>query len=1386
MNNEFKKYSEYFDIDKNYFPCIDDAAIEAGAPWKNTYPHKSFINLLTEFERALSRRNDKKSLWVEGAYGTGKSQCVFALRRILEVTDQELSEWWDTKSPLKQKTDLRDQLIKHKREGIVVAHRYGAGGITSPQQLAYKIQESVKEALIKQEITYRGEGALKGSAIKWLQDKDNNEYVTKLLTNPQKQWRDIFSQSCADDLISSLEKNENVDETIKNILSLVDAGITALDFNADRLVSWLKDVIDKNKTKIVLIWDEFSDYFKENSNSLSEFQKIVSLVQDKPFYFIVVTHQAQDNYIKNSAQDDAKKMLDRFVSIKIDLPDNTAFDLIGDAFKVKSDAEKSWNQIIGALDDRVSTIKDKVMDIAKIDNQETIQRILPIHPMTALFLKHIAVAFQSNQRSMFDYIKSGNKDDDENFQWYIENHSPDKEPFLTVDMLWNFFYDKQIDKLQPEVKSIVNFFKQHSKGMCDDHKRVLKVILIMQSLDQRFSGDIELFKATDQNLNYVFEASDFGVSRSIAKKMRQDGILIYKKSNNISYYFASVHSGDQAEIDKKKEMLRNAPIHQYIVEAGMSKILSLPKALSLRFEEEQDGGIKSIISALGNFKDSLLLIKPENWKFKAVMVFAKDDSGVKKLREKIKEAVKDEQYKHNIFIDTQSTPLGEELLEEFINHYAESSCYQGNDSSLALEYLNKAYAVLNEKWKKNICNGKFFVFTHSKPDGVELNGEKEVADYLKKIVLEKFPYIFDFTDGLKDPQLQLNVNRKIPAKSGISCNTSGVVAGIEEKILKGIWNIPNYWEDPAKDTHPISIIKKDLDHLIENKLDNIGRIAINEICSFLQDNYGFSRSDLSIFLTGFLLKEYAQEPYRYGDSNNGYATMTHDYLIDMIANNFNPKLQKTFIVKITEEEMTFYNFTKQSWDVDLEKCPTITSTMTKVIEKMKKLKLPVWCLEYIDDENIFYVVQKYIEFVQSEGSPQYDKAVEIGRILDKLGLSEKLTSLLTYEKCMKGMNKYLEAFENGIILELAEDIGAHDKLIDDICNLFKVKHSSLWKKEIGEKEIQTLQIKYGIVKESNKILDEKVNSLNGAYKKWKEKLNFIGISADALKIKYSDLAEIFDLLLKICNSEEQDKLSDSELKQFYNGLQRHAEELKRILDDPYKEFAEIYKLYLDGLNSDEIYQVYLKIEKETTFLNLTKSNSNKRVKDVADQYQKAQSKSELLELWKKPTKSKDPIDWSKKLGIPILYLVDLNEFDKAKKTFEVLNNVNGRSDNEINDAKNYLLYTTLITTEFDDEKINDLFKKHILGSYSILLKDIDGVKEKLKEIEIVDGVYGWYENPKIKEKVKELALLEYNAGGSDDVIKKIKQMDDELFKSQMSKLVEKNMTLGIEIMEIFH
>lgn len=282
------KYCEYFDVNEKYFPCIDESAINSGAAWDTTYPHQTFVDLLTLTEKMLSG-NTNRSIWIHGAYGTGKSQCAYTLKKLLEVPENEVRAYWDKFEPLKKNPVLLEKLIGHKAQGIVTAYRYASGSITTPQQLFFAVQESIKKALDTNKVSYKGENSLKESVIAWLEDPIHNQFMNALLQKPK--WMSTFSQSSADEIINTLKKSNDVSSLMDNIFGLAaEEGITALDLSADSLRDWIVDIIDKNNIKLVLIWDEFSDYFRQNSTSLGEFQKIVSICQEKPFYFVIVTH----------------------------------------------------------------------------------------------------------------------------------------------------------------------------------------------------------------------------------------------------------------------------------------------------------------------------------------------------------------------------------------------------------------------------------------------------------------------------------------------------------------------------------------------------------------------------------------------------------------------------------------------------------------------------------------------------------------------------------------------------------------------------------------------------------------------------------------------------------------------------------------------------------------------------------------------------------------------------------------------------------------------------------------------------------------------------------------------------------------------------------------
>ena len=77
-----KSYREYFNINPDYFPQVNEAIIQSKPDyWKLYYPHETFVRLLNDTVKILSRR-EKLSIWVEGAYGTGKSHAVLTLKNL--------------------------------------------------------------------------------------------------------------------------------------------------------------------------------------------------------------------------------------------------------------------------------------------------------------------------------------------------------------------------------------------------------------------------------------------------------------------------------------------------------------------------------------------------------------------------------------------------------------------------------------------------------------------------------------------------------------------------------------------------------------------------------------------------------------------------------------------------------------------------------------------------------------------------------------------------------------------------------------------------------------------------------------------------------------------------------------------------------------------------------------------------------------------------------------------------------------------------------------------------------------------------------------------------------------------------------------------------------
>lgn len=168
----------------------------------------------------------------------------------------------------------------------------------------------------------------------------------------------------------------------------------------------------------------------------------------------------------------------------------------------------------------------------------------------------------------------------------------------------------------------------------------------------------------------------------------------------------------------------------------------------------------------------------------------------------------------------------------------------------------------------------------------------------------------------------------------------------------------------------------------------------------------------------------------------------------------------------------------------------------------------------------------------------------------------------------------------------------------------------------------------------------------------------------------------------------------------------------------------------------------------------------------------------MFNLWKEKTKSKSPKEWSSSHRTPILCMISDDQYDDAKKAFEVLNRTTA-TEKEIASALAFLEVAEFYDDLAKSEKIDLAFTK-ILGRYKAILPDIEKVRDVLERLSVEP--YEWDTHPAIKAKISELAKAEYDAGGSDAVVLKVEKMSSEDLKKHLVKLIKSNINIGVEIM----
>ncbi len=1402
-------YRDYFNIDPEYFSSINQAVIDSNPDiWEKYYPHETFVKLIKDTVNVLSRKQ-KLSIWVEGSYGTGKSHAVLTLKRLLDASEEDTHAYFE-KYPEQLNHDLYNQFqrLKSGENKIITVHRYGSSSIYNDNSLVYALQESIEQALSDNGIKSKGAVALKESVIAWLSQPWAKDAVNKLIDD---RYSNMFGGDDVDAIIENLHNftGDALVALMDKISKIGDENqFKALSLDINGLVQWIKDVIKENDLKaIVFIWDEFTNYFERNLKALTGFQQIVEISATDPFYMIIVTHKSTG--IFDDTDKDQKRILDRFVkpTCNISLPENMAFHLMGQAMVKKNDSPilENWKEITKELYQRTEESRKLVKDKTNVTDNE-LKNILPIHPYAALLLKHISSAFDSNQRSMFDFIKNDRGDEIKGFQWYIDNYGPEEEnPLLTVDMLWDFFYEKGKENLSVDIRSILDCYPRVSKELTRDEKRVLKAVLLLQSISQQVGDAVDLFVPNEKNINNAFEGSDLhiGDAGRIAKKLCRDGIL-YSKSigGNKVQFSAWINAEDTSAIEKIKNEILKKDTSELIVEGNISEAINFGGALKLRYQTQfvSSFDFRTEVNKLRNREVGYA------GKITAVIALAKDDRESAAISKMIEEFLEDGSY-HMIFIDASITPLGKDNFEQYADAMAHAQYHRKRDYGLAEQYENSAKAYLR-KWKNRITEEGEFILSYFDLDGKKIreriNTIEQLYIALAEINKRNFGNSLETGTSVIDEMWFANA-----LKSGIEYGASQITKGIfssknpqttlENYIGKDIWQQPKgekpYWE--SKPYLLISKIKIQVENSIKKGFDAEGRVSIQQIYNDLKiAPFGFMPCNLTAFVMGFVLKEYKDGKYSWSDGiKNEPLTMVK--LKEMVEEVIklqttpNSRYRNKYIVKLTEEQKAFNEASSIIFEIPLEHCTNLEQTRERIRNEMKKLSFPIWVLKYTLETSSLKTDRKFVEKLISlyvgvannqnfgKNKSDNDIALEIGKLCMKhINLPEDLKAIRTKEKCMEGMKSYLSHFEDGILLQLAEKIGDNGQYINILRRKFDADAANwVWSEETAREKIKEVILEYRIIAESNKVL-ARTTCFDDMVKEWSGKCNYIRMSYLASKNYLGSLNEFLGLLYSVKKS---GNIQDSQKQKFYELVAEYGNGFQDFYNNQLEVFKQVCSHYIEtyDFTSEEMFDLYQTlptdcfIREKADYLGLVESK-------VAE-FNSKRSSAKLKKLWFDKTGTDSPKGWSLKHRMPILCIIGDKQFREAKNAFDTINNK--KTDVvSIEKALEYLESTDIFDKIINQEVRDNAFKSTIIKNLGVMLTDIEEVKDYLEK-RITAEAYDWLGLPEVDRKLQQLAEAKYNQSGFVKALEKIDHMDELEVKKYLKELIKDNMTVGMEIMK---
>lgn len=1388
-------YKTYIEMSENYESVVDIESEKRNPDmWHDYIIHEDMCDALEKICQSLSYEDmdKRRSFWIHGAYGTGKSYAAIVLKHLFEDPIDKIRPFLSNQRLIK----VRDRFIGQRQKGeYLVVWKSQTTDIKSGTQLLMTVEMAVRDKLKERygDKAYYG----KNSVVDAVKEAINDSSIN---------WKNLFNEEAYglsddyesfEDFIADVE-NGNI-KACNRVAKIFRDKRWGLFGVIDKFKNWLADIIQGNglqDTGIIFIWDEFTTYLRDNPNDdvlqpLSEFCKV------QPFFMCLIVHK-DASWLNNVGEDTYERIVHRYHSMEFHVSDGAAYDLIGSSICVRTGMETQWNSI---KNDLMKTIASHFADYDNLDlsnnKKDKIRQLCPLHPMTLSLLTIVAQNFGASQRTIFRFMKDRTESDKNvGFIHYINNYGYDNWRWLTVDFLWDYFFmnESDVKNFSPEAKSAYQHFVSKKDYIADEYRmHVFKAAMLLIAVVS--SGNVSnLYSQITQRkvsstrntlykcFNGMLEKEDVD---SYLNDLVEIGVLRLDSMQNgdarLLIPYSGIGSGDVFE--HRKQTIKNKNTRYELFKKGglfakeiEAKFLDKNEAVSGRLYV---AAACSDTSSINNRRDEILAeITKNQYKFGILVITIDTENKFTELQDKVRQlATQDTTGRFAVCL--LRTPLTEDDLDRWYSQTAHSELAGEEGKPGDSERYKEEADIIISTWVASASDGQIMAMCGNKT----YPGEWGVSDILAKL---KKDIIFGsvFTAAPERVVMTNTAYKKIQqttVEAGIRKEKPNTQIGAIVDGLKtaAVWDIPTLSEisllsgSPAKDA--ISAIAK----LISQRFSQGTQIKVDELWQELQrPPFGYYNCMACGYILGFILRFYVNSEFSWNKGDNNPWPFTEKNIATMISEMCAGKTVNHYLSPGSEVWQKFKEYVKKIFK--LEDGQVVNEIEArKYISKQctENAGVPFWVLKYVSEEKFggaaakedaVEIISQLCEFIMESSTQESVMCDILQKFTGKGSLRKTLTELFFDKKTAYDAFVEFIYSQQADIKALQQEIGLtnHD-MFDSIHQLMQGQVSTWTEQEVGEK-LETLSIEYRAVAELNKALNTNKKNIKQVSDEIKNAFDNMKIPGSIIEMmRYSWIPTL--KAMHSISTTQWIKIEKIEQLAYIDLIAKDGATAWGNAVSPRSVLQEY--MSIKGFNCTETELDEILNALKPARYDLPKADFENRIKEQLNKIAYNRDKVRINELWKLQSGFDTVTAWCNKWTVPIQWVAS----DEELEAIEILYSIqSGRIVNNLalHNATRFFENNT-ITALKDKTKINDAFFAQIGENYRVAFEsNITILISRLKTNRMLTSdVYSWAHKIKyIKECIDEFLRVKY----CEEAKQKVKDMDANRLKEKVIELLEKN------------